>query len=82
MVWALMLDGRTDLHVFDTGSVTAIRYGYEILEPYVCLFRGAVCPGFIFRDNNAYSHRETVINDFFETEVIQRMHALAFYILI
>ncbi|GFU53795.1 transposable element Tcb2 transposase [Trichonephila clavipes] len=39
MVWTgIMMDGRTDLHFFDTGSVTAQRYRDEVLEPYVCLF--------------------------------------------
>ncbi|GFW09561.1 transposable element Tcb2 transposase [Trichonephila clavipes] len=39
MVWTgIMMDGRTDLHFFDTGSVTAQRYRDEVLEPYVHLF--------------------------------------------
>ncbi|GFW09796.1 transposable element Tcb2 transposase [Trichonephila clavipes] len=34
MVWAgIMMDRRTDLHFFDTGSVTAQRYRDEVLEP-------------------------------------------------
>ncbi|GFX84765.1 transposable element Tcb2 transposase [Trichonephila clavipes] len=36
MVWAgTMMDGRTDLYFFDTGSVTAQRYRDEVLETYV-----------------------------------------------
>ncbi|GFW30092.1 transposable element Tcb2 transposase [Trichonephila clavipes] len=39
MIWAgIMMDGRTDLHFFDTGYVTAQRYRDEVLEPYVRLF--------------------------------------------
>ncbi|GFV67213.1 transposable element Tc3 transposase [Trichonephila clavipes] len=68
-----MMDGRTDLHFLDTGSVTAQRYRDEVLEPYVCLFRGAVGPDFIFMDANAPCHREVLIDDFLETENIQRM---------
>ncbi|GFU47534.1 transposable element Tcb2 transposase [Trichonephila clavipes] len=30
----IMMDGRTDLHFFDTGSMTAQRYRDEVLEPY------------------------------------------------
>ncbi|GFU79456.1 DDE_3 domain-containing protein [Trichonephila clavipes] len=42
IIWAsILLDGRTPLHVFEIGSVTAVRYRVEVLEPYVCLFRGA-----------------------------------------
>ncbi|GFV63659.1 transposable element Tcb2 transposase [Trichonephila clavipes] len=34
MVWAgIRLNGRTHLHVFERGSVTAVRYMYEALDP-------------------------------------------------
>ncbi|GFS92660.1 transposable element Tcb2 transposase [Trichonephila clavipes] len=73
MVWVgIMMDGHTYLHFFDTGSVTAQRY-IEVLEPYVRLFRGAVGPDFIFMDDNAPCHRAVLIDDFLETENIQRM---------
>ncbi|GFY27143.1 transposable element Tcb2 transposase [Trichonephila clavipes] len=74
MVWTgIMMDGRTDLHFFDTGSVTAQRYRDEVLESYVHLFRGAVGPDFIFMDDNVPFHRAVLIDDFLETENIQRM---------
>ncbi|GFW31525.1 transposable element Tcb2 transposase [Trichonephila clavipes] len=74
MVWAgIMMDGRTDLHFFDTGSVTAQRYKDEVLESYVLLFRGAVGPDFIFMDDNAPCHQAVLIDDFLETENIQRI---------
>ncbi|GFV76901.1 transposable element Tcb2 transposase [Trichonephila clavipes] len=74
MVWTgIMMDGRTGLHFFDTGSVTAQRYRDEVLEPYVRLFRGAVGPDFIFMDDNAPCHRAELIDDFLETENIQRI---------
>ncbi|GFV44840.1 transposable element Tcb2 transposase [Trichonephila clavipes] len=74
MVWAgIMMDSRTDLHFFDTGSVTAQRYRDEVLEPYVHLFRGAVGPDFIFMGDNAPCHRAGLIDDFLETENIQRI---------
>ncbi|GFW19506.1 transposable element Tcb2 transposase [Trichonephila clavipes] len=68
-----MMDSRTDLHFFDTGSVTAQRCRYEVLEPYVRLFRGAVDPDFIFMDDNVPCHRTVLIDDFLETENIQSM---------
>ncbi|GFW44366.1 synaptosomal-associated protein 25 [Trichonephila clavipes] len=68
-----MMDGRTDLHFFDAGSVTAQRYRDEVLEPYVRLFRGAIGSDFIFMDDNAPCHRAMLIDDFLETENIQRM---------
>ncbi|GFW04514.1 transposable element Tcb2 transposase [Trichonephila clavipes] len=74
MVWAgIMMDGRKDLHFFDTGSVTAQKYRDEVLEPYVPLFRGAIGPDFIFMDDNAPCHRTVLIDDFLEMENIQRM---------
>ncbi|GFX96681.1 transposable element Tcb2 transposase [Trichonephila clavipes] len=73
MVWAgIMIGGRTDLHFFDTGSVTAQRYRDEVLELYVCLLRGAVGPDFIFMDDNAPCHRAVLIDDFLEMENIHR----------
>ncbi|GFV56710.1 transposable element Tcb2 transposase [Trichonephila clavipes] len=74
MVWAgIMMDVRTDLHFFDSGSVTAQRYRDEVLEPYVRLFRGAAGPDFISMDDNAPCHRVVLIDDFLETEKIERM---------
>ncbi|GFU70706.1 transposable element Tcb2 transposase [Trichonephila clavipes] len=74
MVWAgIMMEGRTDLHFFDTVSVTAQRYRDEVLKPYVRLFRGAVGPDFIFINDNAPCHRAVLIDDFLETENIQHM---------
>ncbi|GFX95488.1 transposable element Tcb2 transposase [Trichonephila clavipes] len=45
----------------------------EVLEPYVRLFRGAVGPDFIFMNDNVPCHRAVLIDDFLETENIQRM---------
>ncbi|GBO09672.1 hypothetical protein AVEN_31530-1 [Araneus ventricosus] len=74
MVWAgIMSDGRTPLHVFERGTVTGVRYRDEILEPYVCLFRGAVGPDFILMDNNARPHRALLVDEFLESEDIHRM---------
>ncbi|GFV71302.1 transposable element Tcb2 transposase [Trichonephila clavipes] len=69
----IMMDGHTDLHFFDTGSVTAQRYRDKVLEPYIRLFRGAVGPDFIFMGDNAPCHRAVLIDDFLETENIQRI---------
>ncbi|GFU71052.1 transposable element Tcb1 transposase [Trichonephila clavipes] len=39
LVWGgIMLGSRTDLHIFDAGSVNGTRYCNEILLPYVCVF--------------------------------------------
>ncbi|GFX35830.1 transposable element Tcb2 transposase [Trichonephila clavipes] len=71
MVWAgIMIDCRTDLHVFDAGSVTAQRYRDEVLESYVRLFRGAVGLDSILMNDNAPCHLAVLIDDFLETENI------------
>ncbi|GFY09308.1 transposable element Tcb2 transposase [Trichonephila clavipes] len=43
LVWGgIMLGSRTDLHIFDAGSVNGTRYCNKILLPYVRLFRGTM----------------------------------------
>ncbi|GFY08742.1 transposable element Tcb1 transposase [Trichonephila clavipes] len=57
LVWGgITLGSRTDLHIFDAGSVNGTRYCNEIL-PYVRLFRGAMGLQFLFMDDNAPCHR-------------------------
>ena len=68
-----MLNGRTELHVFDRGSVTGDRYCEEVLLPYVRLFRGAIGPDFIFMDDNARPHRSLAVEEVLESEDITRM---------
>ncbi|GFX39935.1 transposable element Tc3 transposase [Trichonephila clavipes] len=57
LVWGLILGSRTDLHIFDAGSVNGTRYCNEILLPYVRLIRGAMCLQFLFMDDNGPCHR-------------------------
>ncbi|GFT00551.1 transposable element Tcb2 transposase [Trichonephila clavipes] len=74
LVWGgIMLNGRTELHIFDRGSVTGDRYCEEILLPHVRLFRGAIGPDFIFMDDNARSHRTLAVEELLESEDITRM---------
>ncbi|GFX70953.1 transposable element Tcb2 transposase [Trichonephila clavipes] len=57
LVWGgIMLGSRTDLHIFDAGSVNGTRYCNEILLRYVRLFRGAMGLQFLFMDDNAPCH--------------------------
>ncbi|GFS60122.1 transposable element Tcb2 transposase [Trichonephila clavipes] len=42
LVWGgIMLNGRTEVHIFDRGSVIGVRYCEEVLLPHARLFRGA-----------------------------------------
>ncbi|GFV88757.1 transposable element Tcb2 transposase [Trichonephila clavipes] len=68
-----MLNGRTELHIFDRGSVTGDCYCEEVLLHHVRLFRGAIGPDFIFMDDNARPHRTLAVKELLESEDITRM---------
>ncbi|GFY18726.1 transposable element Tcb2 transposase [Trichonephila clavipes] len=68
LVWeGIMLGSRTDLHMFDAGSVNGTRYCNEILLPYVRLFRGAMGLQFLFMDDNAPCHRTVAAEQLLES---------------
>ncbi|GFT86472.1 transposable element Tcb2 transposase [Trichonephila clavipes] len=74
LVWGgIMLGSRTDLHIFDAGSVNGTRYCNEILLPYVRLFRGAMGLQFLFMYDNAPCHRTVAAEQLLESEDIERM---------
>ncbi|GFT17554.1 transposable element Tcb2 transposase [Trichonephila clavipes] len=74
LVWGdIMLGSRTDLHIFDASSVNGTRYCYEILLPYVRLFRGAMGLQFLFMDDNAPCHRTVAAEQLLESEDIERL---------
>ncbi|KAJ4440749.1 hypothetical protein ANN_08973 [Periplaneta americana] len=69
-----MFNGRTDLQIFEAGTVNALRYRDEVLERHVRLFRGAVGLHFIFIDDNARPHRANLVDEYYEEEEILRMY--------
>uniref|UniRef100_A0A8K9X002 Tc1-like transposase DDE domain-containing protein n=1 Tax=Oncorhynchus mykiss TaxID=8022 RepID=A0A8K9X002_ONCMY len=74
MVWGgISLGGRTALHVFARGSLTAIRYRDEILRPLVRPYAGAVGPGFLLIQDNARPHVAGVCQQFLQEEGIDAM---------
>ncbi|GBN06131.1 hypothetical protein AVEN_222593-1 [Araneus ventricosus] len=74
MVWAgISLGYRTDLHIYRRGSVTAVRYRNEVLNPIVKLYAAAVGPSFVLMDDNASPHTAAIVDDFLESEGIARM---------
>ncbi|GFV75252.1 transposable element Tcb2 transposase [Trichonephila clavipes] len=73
LVWGgIMLNGRTELRIFDRGSVTGDRYCEEVLLPHARLFRGAIDPDFIFMNDNARLHRTLAVEELLESEDITR----------
>ncbi|GFT14970.1 transposable element Tcb2 transposase [Trichonephila clavipes] len=74
LVWGgIMLGSRTDLHIFDAGSVNGTRYCNKNLLPYVRLFRGAMGLQFLFMDDNAPCHRTVAAEQLLVSEDIERM---------
>ncbi|GFW75460.1 transposable element Tcb2 transposase [Trichonephila clavipes] len=74
LVWGgIMLGSRTDLHIFDAGSVNGTRYCNDILNPYVRPFRGAMGLQFLFMYDNAPCHRTVAAEQLLESEDIERM---------
>ncbi|GFT32417.1 transposable element Tcb1 transposase [Trichonephila clavipes] len=74
IVWAgVSLGYSIDLHIFKRGSVTAVRYRDEVLEPIVRLYAAAVGPSFVLMVDNARPHRADIIDDYLESEGIARM---------
>ncbi|GFU87307.1 transposable element Tcb2 transposase [Trichonephila clavipes] len=72
LVWGgIMLGSRTDLHIFDAGSVNGTRYCNEILLPYVRLFRCAMGLQFLFMDDNAPCHHTVAAEQLLESEDIE-----------
>ncbi|GFU50498.1 transposable element Tcb2 transposase [Trichonephila clavipes] len=72
LVWGgIMLGSRTDLHIFDAGSVNGTRYCNEILLPYVRLFRGAMGLQFLFMDDHAPCHRTVAAEQLLESRRLE-----------
>ncbi|GFX27528.1 transposable element Tcb2 transposase [Trichonephila clavipes] len=68
LVWGgIMFGSRTDLHIFDAGSVNGTRYCNEILLLYMRLFRGAMGLQFLFMDDNAPCHRTVAAEQLLES---------------
>ncbi|GFX80351.1 transposable element Tcb2 transposase [Trichonephila clavipes] len=71
LVWGgIMLGSRTDLHIFDAGSVNGTRYCNEILLPYVRLFRCALDLQFLFMDDNAPCHHTVAAEQLLESRCL------------
>ncbi|GFW87623.1 transposable element Tcb1 transposase [Trichonephila clavipes] len=53
---------------WDNGSVTAVRYRDEVLEPIERFYAAAVGPTFVLKDDNARPHRGDIVDDYQESE--------------
>ncbi|GFV77277.1 transposable element Tc1 transposase [Trichonephila clavipes] len=71
-----MLNGRTEYHVFDRGTVPRDRYCKDMMLPVVHVFGSAIGTYFIFNNDN--THRSADVQQLLESEDITRIHWLAF----
>ncbi|GFT14432.1 transposable element Tcb2 transposase [Trichonephila clavipes] len=62
MIWAgISLGGHTDLHVFQGGTLTGVRYQDEILDPYVHPYTVEIGNDFILMDDNARPYQTVIV---------------------
>lgn len=74
MYWGgISFDGRTDLYRVGGGSLTALRYRDEIVDPIVRPYLGAMGNNSVFVQDNARCHTAHVVRDYFEQEAIDVM---------
>ena len=74
MVWAgISLRDSTDLYVIQNGCLTGVRYRDEIVHAIVRRYAGASGLDFILMDDNARPHRARVVQQYLQTETIDRM---------
>ncbi|GFX67593.1 transposable element Tcb2 transposase [Trichonephila clavipes] len=83
LVWGgIMLNGRTELHIFDRRSVIGDSYCEEVLLPHLRLFRGVIGRDFIFMEDNARPHQTLAVEELLENEDITRMDWPAYSIVL
>ena len=68
--FGISAQGKTDLHVIDNGTLTALRYVNEILDVYIRPYAGAVGENFILMDDNARAHRARITDQYLEQATI------------
>ena len=71
---------RKALHIFERGKVSLKRYCREIILDHICLFRYAISPDCLFMDNNARPHRNAQTSNTLESEDINYMIWLAYFL--
>lgn len=74
LVWeGICLGARTELGVIENGSLTALRYVSEILEPHVMPFAPFIGDKFVLMHNNDRPHTASVVRDYLNEVAIKQM---------
>ncbi|GBM12518.1 hypothetical protein AVEN_188693-1 [Araneus ventricosus] len=77
MIWAgVSLGGHTDLHVLYGGTLTAVKYRDEILDPYARLYAGDIGEKFIPIDDSR-PQRTRLVEEYLEDQDLERMDSPA-----
>ena len=71
------MQGKTDLHIIENGTLTTVRYVNEILDVYVRPYAGAIDADFILMGDYAHPHKAHVTNQYLENATIVRMDRAA-----
>lgn len=66
-----MLGISTNLHAFQGSLFFGVRHCTDILLPHMRLFRGALGPDFLFRDDNVPLNCTEAVEEILESEDIQ-----------
>ncbi|KFM71821.1 Transposable element Tc1 transposase, partial [Stegodyphus mimosarum] len=67
---SIILDGRTDRHVFPRETMNGEVYRDYVLDSYVRPYAGPIGDPFLLQDDNARPHRLRIVDDYFQQETI------------
>ena len=74
MVWAgISLRGHTELYVIQNAHLAGERYRNEILDAHARPYAGAIGTDYLLMDDNARPHRTMVMDQYLDTDAIERM---------
>ena len=61
------------MHIVMRSMMTGVRYRDEIMDIYVRRYAGAIGPQLIHMDDNARSHRASVVEEYLQHDIIVSM---------
>ncbi|GFX27231.1 transposable element Tc1 transposase [Trichonephila clavipes] len=70
----IMLNGRTELHNFESSSLRVDHYYDEIILPHMYLFQVVIGLNFIYADYNARPHRTSDFEELLQSVNTRRMN--------
>lgn len=71
---------RINLHTYRRGSLTAVWYRDEVIDPTTRFYTAAVGSLFVLVDNNERNKRAVLVEDYLESDGIARLEWLTYLI--